>query len=92
MTVVALGVGGLALAVALSLGAFALAGHSLGEPASGVLVPVTSPSRIVSDTHGSHTQTPSASPSPSPTTAPSGGGGSPSPGDDHGSGGHGSDD
>jgi len=106
MTLAVLGLGGLALAVALSLGAFALAGHSLGEPANGAIVPVTSPSRSASNDHSSHPHTPSASPSPdaeqggspssgggsSPTTAPSSGGSSPSPADDHGGGGHGQDD
>lgn len=96
MTVVVLGVGGLALAVTLSLGAFALAGHSLGEPAN-VLVPVTTPSRSASSDHGTHTHTPSPSPEAepggsSPTTAPSSGGASPSPADDYRGGGHGQDD
>ncbi len=39
MKVVALGVGGLVLAVTLSLGAFALAGRSLSEPGTAVQIP-----------------------------------------------------
>jgi hypothetical protein len=89
--VIAIGLGGLMLAVALSLGAFALAGRSVGEPATAVQI--TTPGA----THGSkpdhHDQ--SETPTPTPTASPDdhGGGSSPEPGDDHGGGGgHGSDD
>ena len=88
LTVVALGLGGLALAVALSLGAFALAGHPLGEPATAVRVPAAGHSNGPSG--DSHSPSPTTTPFPSPSDDH--GGGSPSPGDDHGGTGHGSDD
>lgn len=90
----------MALAVAVSVSAFALVGHPLSEPATGIQVPATI-SRSPSD-HATHSSAPSPSddatdshtPSPPTTpasTSPSGGGGGSEPGDDSG-GGHGSDD
>jgi hypothetical protein len=82
LTVIGLGVGGLALAISLSLGAFALAGRSLGQPATAVQI-----SESPTKDHAGHDH---ASPSPgakhhadgTPTSSPvedhsgsSGGGG-----------------
>ena len=90
--VIAIGIGGLVLAVALSLGAFALAGRSVGEPATAVQLTTPSPTHgSKSDTHV-RGATPTASPDEHGGATPaSGGAGTPQP-EDHGGGGHGSDD
>jgi hypothetical protein len=108
LTIIGLGLTGMALAVAVSVAAFALVGEPLSEPATGeIRVPTTS--RNPSDD-----ATDSRTPSPSratPTASPSddhggndgsGGSGENEPGDDNGGGGenepgddnsgHGSDD
>jgi hypothetical protein len=97
-----MGLAGLALAVLLSLGAFALAGRSLGEPPTAVPAPSPSaagnghgPSGDDASPSGTPTHQGSASPTVRPSASPSvddHGGGS---ADDHsgsGSGGGGSDD
>jgi hypothetical protein len=74
--IVAFGLAGLALAVGLTLGAFALAGGSLSEPAKPMLITggsVVSPGPSSSDD-------PTGSPGPSETPS---GKPSPSPADDH---------
>lgn len=104
LTIAGLGVAGMALAVALSVAAFALVGEPLSEPATGIRVPVATVSNSPND-GTTRTETPDPA-TPSPSTSPaddhggdngnsgSGGGGGSEPGDDHGggSGGHGSDD
>ena len=72
---IGLGVVGLALAVSLSLGAFALAGRPLGEPATAVRI-----SRPTTSDHGEH-ERPSASLAPDLQT---GGTSTPSPHEPHG--------
>ena len=92
---VMLGLGGLSLAVALSLGAFALAGNSLREPISPVVLSkssprtgsqaATSPTASPEKHHGGGSDTDTAT-APPATSAPS---------DDHNprpGGGHGGDD
>jgi hypothetical protein len=79
---------GVAVAVGLSFGAFAIAGQSIDEPAR---VRIVSPSGDPQSVPGS-TQTPSATPTPSETATPSAtasssddhGGHGDEPGDDHG--------
>ena len=80
--VILIGLGGLVLAVALSLGAFALAGRSVGEPATAVQIATPSPPHGSKPDHHDQGATPTAHDD----------GSSPEPGDDHGGGGHGSDD
>jgi hypothetical protein len=77
LKIVAYGLGGLALALALSLGAIAIAGRSLGEPPPPLRVPTTDQG---------HLTTPGATRSPKPSVGDDHGGQSPSatPSDDHG--------
>jgi len=101
LTIIGLGVAGIVLAVALSVGAFALVGDPLSEPATTIEVPAgPTPSPTEDRATPAPTNrpsTPSSSASPSDDhgsnsgTGASGGSGS---GDDHGGsgGGHGSDD
>ena len=105
LTIIGLAIAGIVLAVALSVGAFALVGDPLSEPATTIQVP-TNATRSPSEDHTtpSPTDRPSTpSETASPTASPSddhggdggtSGGGEPEPGDDHGGdgGGHGSDD
>jgi len=90
IVIVGYGLGGILLALALSLGAFALAGRQLGGPAEPVAPAVNlsdSPTPSWEPTF-EPTQTRSPKPEPSPTLAPpvqtsappGGGSGSPSPG------------
>ena len=105
LTIIGLGVAGIVLAVALSVGAFALVGDPLSEPATTIQVPASptpsptedratpSADEPAIDTAG----TPSSSASPSDDhggNSGTGGGGGSGSGDDHGGsgGGHGSDD
>ncbi len=76
--IIALGLAGLVLAVSLSFGAFALAGRSVGEPAT-VQLTTSSPAHHHPK---ERTETPTPPPSSSPSPDDHGGGG----------GGHGSDD
>jgi hypothetical protein len=102
LKIVAFGLGGLALALALSLGAIAIAGRSLGEPPRPLQVPSTDQAHLTSpgairtpkpsggDDHGG--QSPSASSDDhgqSPSASPSDDGGID---DSGGSGGSGTDD
>ena len=48
LTIIGLGLAGMALAVGVSVAAFALVGGSLSNPASGIKVPVTTPSETTS--------------------------------------------
>jgi hypothetical protein len=88
--VVALGAAGLVLAVALSMGAFALAGRAVGEPATAIQISTPAPSRNLSDKQGSTGSTRPSSPATAEdhsgsSPGPHAGGESPSePGDDHG--------
>ena len=91
LTIIALGLAGMALAVAVSVAAFALVGDSLSEPATGIQVPSAIASRSPSDdatrskTPGPSTATPTASPSDDHGgNSGSGGGGDDDPDDDHG--------
>lgn len=97
LTMIGLGMGGLALAISLSLGAFALAGRSLGEPAA-VRISQVSIKEHVKPGKASVTSAPDQHASGSPTASPADdhggptdGGGRPSPsphesGDNHGGG------
>ena len=49
LTIIGLGLAGMALAVGVSVAAFALVGGSLSNPASGIKVPVTTPSETTSE-------------------------------------------
>lgn len=98
LTIIGLGVAGIVLAVALSVGAFALVGDPLSEPATTIQVP-TSPTedRATPTPTDRPPGTPSSSASPSDDhggNSGTGGGGGSGSGDDHGGsgGGHGSDD
>lgn len=101
LTIIGLGVAGIVLAVALSVGAFALVGDPLSEPATTIQVP-TSPTEdratpTPTDRSSTPPGTPSSSASPSDDhggSSGTGGGGGSGSGDDHGGsgGGHGSDD
>ncbi|MEO8423191.1 MAG: hypothetical protein ABI595_04675 [Actinomycetota bacterium] len=100
LTIIGLSLAGMALAVGVSVAAFALVGDSLSEPSTGkIQVPAASKGPTDDATHS---QSPSPS-APSATASPSddhggdsggGGGGGSEPGDDSGGsgGGHGSDD
>lgn len=88
--IVGLGLAGIVLAVALSLGAFAIAGSAVGEPATAVHISTPLPHSPTDDRSSPvRAHTPSAPASPSDNH---GGGSSPEPADDHGNLGHGSDD
>lgn len=70
LKLVVLGVGGLALAVALSLGAFALAGHSLSEPGTAVQIPAAAGTKTPGPekSHSAdHTSGPTRTSAPTPT-------------------------
>lgn len=73
LTVIGLGMAGLALAISLSLGAFALAGRSLGEPATAVRI-----SEVPTKENAGHDKA-----SPSPRSGPVAAA-TQSPVDDHG--------
>ena len=101
LTIIGLAIAGIVLAVALSVGAFALVGDPLSEPATTIHVPASatqSPSQdraTPSATDRPSTPSASATPSASPSddhggNSGSGGGGGSEPGDDNS--GHGSDD
>ena len=91
-----MGAAGLVLAIALSMGAFALAGRAVGEPASAVQISTPAPVKHSPGEHVSPTTTrPTQSPADDHSSSPSaltGSGGSPQPADDQGGGGHGADD
>ena len=103
LTIIGLGVAGIVLAVALSVGAFALVGDPLSEPATTIQVPASpTPSPTEDRATPAPTNRPST-PRHSSSASPSddhggnsgtGGGGGSGSGDDHGGsgGGHGSDD
>jgi hypothetical protein len=108
LTIIGLGVAGIVLAVALSVGAFALVGDSLSEPATTIEIPA-SPTTTPTGDRGTpsptskpstRSETPSgppsssASPSDDHGASDSGGGSGSEPSDDHGGdgAGHGSDD
>ncbi len=82
LTIIGLGLAGMALAVGVSVAAFALVGGSLSNPASGVKVPAATPSENTSKTpskspseDNTHHQTPSPAteqPQASPSETPGG--------------------
>ena len=107
LTIIGLAVAGIVLAVALSVGAFALVGDPLSEPATTIQVP-TSPTKSPSEDRATpspsnadalerprrpHRRAPHRATITAATAAPAEGE-DPEPGDDHGGdgGGHGSDD
>jgi hypothetical protein len=82
-----MGLGGLALAIMLSLGAFALAGRSLSEPPTALLAP--SPS-TAGGSHPRHTATPEPPPSSPESSSPSAHPSAAASSDDHSTNGNGS--
>ena len=73
-------IGGLLVALALTFGAFALAGSDLSEPASTPILSISPSTPAGGDAGQGASQSPSAAPSPSETASPSAGL------DDHGAG------
>jgi hypothetical protein len=90
-------IGGLALAVALSLTAFAVAGGPISQPAGSVHVVETDNSNPPQTPSPSHSARPTKTPEPtksatSSTSTPTSSTAQPTPTDDHGGGSHDGDD
>jgi hypothetical protein len=84
-----MGLGGLALAIVLSLGAFALAGRSLSGPPTALLAPSASPA---GGSRPSHAVSPEPSPSRQGSSSPSAQASASASSDDHSGSGSGSSD
>jgi hypothetical protein len=84
LTIIGLGLAGTALAVAVSVTAFALVGHPLSEPATGIQVPATISTKSPSN-DAAHSQTPGPSEDATHTQTPDAPtlSNSPTPVDDH---------
>ena len=87
-----LGIAGIVLAIALSLGTFALAGRAVGEPATAVHITTSAPHTPSGERSPSPAATHTHPPKTPATPIVHGSGSSPEPADEHGEPEHGTDD